>query len=49
MNELLEKLDYAKKSVIWLVNNASGNVDFHGLSYWANEVECLREAIKKLL
>jgi hypothetical protein len=49
MDKLLEKLDYAKKSVIWLVNNANGNVDFHGLSYWANEVEHLREEIKKLL
>ena len=49
MNELLEQLKYAKESVIWLVNNAEGNVDFHGLIYWASEVERLREEIKKLL
>jgi hypothetical protein len=35
MTELFEKLQYAKKAVIWLVENESGSVDFHGLSYWA--------------
>lgn len=49
MNELFEKLQYAKKAVIWLVDNADGSVDFHGLSYWAKEVERLREEIKKAL
>lgn len=48
MNTLIEKLEYAKKSVIWLVENANGLVDFHGLSYWAGEVERLRAEIKKL-
>lgn len=49
MTELLEKLQYAKKSVIWLVEHENGNVDFHGLSYWAQEVERLRGEVKKLL
>ena len=49
MDELLDKLDYAKKAVIWLVEHASGSVDFHGLSYWAKEVERLRSEVKKLL
>ena len=48
-NEILEKLQYAKESVIWLVNNSNGSVDCHGLVYWAGEVERLREEIKKLL
>ena len=49
MDKLVEKLEHAKNAVIWLVNNAEGNVDFHGLSYWAKEVERLRNEIKKLL
>lgn len=49
MTELFVKLKYAKDAVIWLVEHESGNVDFHGLSYWAQEVERLREEIKNLL
>jgi len=49
MNELFEKLQYAKNAVIWLIENEAGNVDFHGLSYWAGEVERLRAEIKKSL
>jgi hypothetical protein len=47
MNELFEKLAYAKKAVIWLVENPDGWVDFHGLVYWSGEVVRLREEIKK--
>lgn len=47
MIELLEKLKYAKDSVAWLLNHVTGLVDFHGLVYWATEVERLREEIKK--
>lgn len=43
---MMEKLEYAKKAVIWLVEHADGNVDFHGLSYWAGEVERLRSEIR---
>jgi len=49
MNELIEKLQYAKKAVFWLLENESGLVDMHGLSYWATVVECLREEIKEML
>jgi hypothetical protein len=49
MSGLIEKLQYAKEAVLWLVEHESGNVDFHGLSYWAQEVERLREEIKKAL
>ena len=49
MDELIKKLEYAKNAVVWLVQNSSGNVDFHGLSYWAKEVERLRSEIKKEL
>jgi len=35
---MLEKLEYAKEAVLWLLNHESGNVDFHGLTYWAGEV-----------
>ena len=49
MNELMEKLQYAKKAVLWLVDHESGWVDFHSLSYWASEVERLRTEIKGML
>jgi len=47
--ELTTKLRYAKESVRWLLDNESGSVDFHGLSYWAGEVERLQAEIKKSL
>lgn len=47
MEELFTKLQYAKKAVLWLLDNEAGSVDFHGLSYWAGEVERLRSEIKK--
>ena len=43
----IEKLAYAKDAVKWLLIHAEGLVDFHGLTYWASEVERLREEIKK--
>jgi hypothetical protein len=49
IRELLEKIDYAKNAVTWLLAHADGNVDFHGLVYWAGEVERLREEVKKVL
>jgi len=49
MEKLFEKLMYAKNSVKWLLDHDNGSVDFHGLSYWANEVERLRDEIKKAL
>jgi hypothetical protein len=47
MNDLIEKLNYAKDAVKWLLDHVTGLVDFHGLVYWATEVERLREEIKK--
>lgn len=49
MNELIEKLQYAKNSVLWLIDHETGLVDFHDLTYWASEVERLRKEIKDLL
>lgn len=49
MSELVEKLTYAKEAVVWLLDHDGGNVDFHGLTYWAGEVERLRSEIKKHL
>lgn len=49
MTETIEKLQYAKKAVIWLLDHADGNVEFHGIVYWAGEVERLRTEIKKSL
>jgi len=49
MIELAEKLDYAKKAALYLLDHASALVDMHGLSYWASEVERLREELKDTL
>ena len=49
MNELFKKLQYAKDACRWLIDHESGMVDFHGLTYWAGEVERLRVEIKKEL
>jgi hypothetical protein len=49
MDELIEKLVYAKKAVTWLLIHSDGSVDFHGIAYWAGEVERLRIEIKELL
>lgn len=49
MDKLFERLTYAKDAVKWLVDHDNGNVDFHGLTYWASEVERLRSEIKKAL
>lgn len=49
IEKLIEKLVYAKKAVLWLIEHESGLVDFHGLSYWASEVERLRIEIKNML
>jgi hypothetical protein len=49
MTELIEKLQYAKKAVLDLLESESASVDFHGLTYWASEVERLRIEIKKML
>ena len=49
MDELIKKLKYAKNAVTYLLENEDGSVDFHGLSYWAGEVERLRSEIKRAL
>ncbi len=49
MAELIEKLDYAKKAVKSTLENKNCLVDFHGLTYWAGEVERLRKEIEKQL
>lgn len=45
----MDELKYAKDAVIFCLNNITGNVDWHGLVYWASEVERLREEITKSL
>ena len=35
MIELVEKLQYAKKAVMTMLEDADASVDFHGLTYWA--------------
>lgn len=47
--ELFEKLEKAKSNVLWLLEHDNANIDFKGLSYWASEVERLREEIKESL
>lgn len=49
MINLLEKLEYAKKAVKSTLENENCLVDFHGITYWAGEVERLRNEIKNML
>jgi len=49
MEELFKKLECAKKAVLAMLENQNCMVDCHGLSYWASEVERLRDEIKKHL
>lgn len=49
MKDLFEKLEYAKKAVKSTLESENCLVDFHGLSYWASEVERSRSEIKKML
>lgn len=49
MEELIKKLEYAKKATKTCLEDSNCNVDFHGLSYWANEVEELRKKIMEKL
>lgn len=46
---LLKDLIQAKENVGYLLNNANALVGMHGLSYWAERVEALRQAIKEQL
>jgi hypothetical protein len=49
MKTIFEQLQYAKDGVRWLLDHENGSVDFHGIAYWAGEVERLRNEIKNLL
>ena len=52
MKELKNKineLEKAKKAVISILNDCNCLVDMHGLSYWAERVEKLRNEIKEML
>lgn len=49
MNELFEKLEYAKNAVEATLKNGNCLVDFRGLTYWAMRVEELRKEIKENL
>jgi hypothetical protein len=49
MAELFKKLEYAKNAVKAMLENEKCCVDFHGLTYWASEVERLRKEIKEML
>ena len=49
LKDKIDKLEYAKKAVLYCLDNENGSVDFHGLSYWAGVVEKLREEIKGML
>lgn len=49
LESTIKDLEVAKENVAWLLENADGNVDFHGIEYWAGRVERLRELIKNSL
>ena len=46
--DLLQELDYAKNALQAKLDNAKCSVDFHGISYWATQVERLQKELKEL-
>jgi len=49
LSKLSTELDYAKNAVSSTLKSANCLVDFHGLSYWAQEVERIRAEIREIL
>ena len=49
LKDLIDKLEYAKKAVLDILKDSDVLVDMHGLAYWADRVEKLREEIKELI
>lgn len=47
--ELVKELEEAKKAVQFCLDNESGNVNFKGITYWAEKLEELRKQIKELI
>lgn len=47
--QVMKNLQIAKSAVIFCLENPKGYVDMHGLSFWAQRVEELREEIQKYL
>jgi hypothetical protein len=46
LQDLLIKLETAKRNVKELLDSPESLIDMHGLSYWAEVVEQLREDVK---
>lgn len=49
MEDKFKQLEKAKNNIRTLLDNARGNIDFHGLVYWAEVVEKLRKEISENL
>lgn len=49
MNEIFNDLAYAKHAVMKCAEKDGALVDMHGLVYWAERVEALRQQIKEQL
>ena len=49
MNELFKQLEEAKQAVKSCLESDNTLVDMHGLAYWAERVETLRQQIKENL
>lgn len=49
MNELFKQLEEAKQAVKNCLESDDTLVDMHGLAYWAERVEILRQQIKEKL
>lgn len=49
MEEKFKELEEAKNNVEYLLKESYAMVDFHGIVYWAQRVETLREEIKNNL
>lgn len=49
MEKKIKQLEYAKQAVKACLANSMTAVDMHGLVYWAEQVEKIRQEIKESL
>lgn len=49
VKDKVEKLFYAKKAVLFCLENENGSVDFKGIDFWGKQVDKLRNEIKEEL
>lgn len=47
--ETAKQLAYARDAVAYCLEHSTGFVDMHGLKYWAEQVEILRDKMTRII